>query len=347
MTPVHVIRLASQADLGGFMELARLAAPGFTSLPVNENKLAAMLAQCRLAAAGASGVIMLALEDVETGCIAGCAAVKRGGAPRPGFGNFRVAYDRADVPRALTVCDDYSDLTEIGGLFLHPDYRSQGVGRWLAQSRYLLVAAGAERFGATLFAELRGVIHEGGVSPFYDAACAPWLGMPFCEADTLSSAGENERLVAMFPKGPISTETFPPDAKRAIGECHASGAGARAMLEKEGFRFNGVVDLLDGGALVTAQTGAISTIRQSRLARVKFSDQFAAAGIALLATTHSSHFRCTGALAALAGNYVLCDRADGARLGVKEGDVIRVSPLAGANTGANAPALEDNAISRQ
>ncbi|MCK5749775.1 MAG: GNAT family N-acetyltransferase, partial [Oricola sp.] len=246
----YVIRLAGPEDLDGFMALAQLAGPGFTSLPADRRKLASILEASAAASAGAPGAVMLAMEDLASKKIAGCAAVKRGGEKRPGFANFRTGGDASGAVRTLTVTDEYADLTEIGGLFVRPDHRSKGVGKALAQSRYLYLATAPETFGARVFAELRGVIDDDGVSPFFDAASKPFLGMNFIEADRLCAAGENARLAALLPKTPISTEAFPPEAKAAIGACHKTGAAARAMLEKEGFRFEGVVDLLDGGALV-------------------------------------------------------------------------------------------------
>lgn len=323
----YAIRLARAADLSGFLTLAELAGPGFTSLIPDEQKLAALLRTSKAASNGAPGAVMLTMEDRNNGRVVGCAAVKRGGEKRPGFANFRIIRDAGGSVRSLAVSDDYSNLTEIGGLFVHPDYRSKGVGKALAQSRYLYLATAPETFGARVFAELRGVIGPDGASPFYDAACRSWLKMSFVEADRLCAAGENGKLVALLPKKPFSTETFAPQAIAAIGGCHESGKAARAMLEKEGFYFDGVVDLLDGGALVVANTVSLASIRKSRLVRIKPAAHFAKTNSLLFATSRPDAFRCVAGRGAILQNTVLCNEDIFAALQVREGDVIRVSPM--------------------
>lgn len=321
----HVIRRADANDLAGFMELARLAGPGFTSLPTDEEKLLAVLEGGAAAAAGAPGPIMLALEDVETGAVAGCAAVKRGGRPRPGFANFRLLRDGSGTPRQIVMTTEYDDLTEVGALFVRPDFRSKGVGRWLAQSRYLYLATDPASFGETVYAELRGVIHEDGTSPFFEAVGRQWLQMSFKEADRICSIGDNEKLVARMPDEPISLDNFPAEALASMGACHPSGAAARAMLEREGFAFDDVIDLLDGGALLRVKTTDLATIRHSRLARVKCAD-VAEGEMALLASPDAANFRCVGARAAFIDDAVFCDRRTCEALRVQDGDLLRVLP---------------------
>lgn len=321
------IRLAELRDLDGFMTLAELTGPGFTSLPANEEKLSHLLAASCKAAQGDPGAVMLAMTDRETGHIAGCAAVKRGGKKRAGFANFRIIRDAVGTVRSLQISDDYSNLTEIGSLFVHPDYRAKGVGKALAQSRYMYLATRPHTFGARVFAELRGVIDEHGASPFYDAACRPWLNMSFTQADRICAAGDNSHLVAMLPKKPILTETFSPAAMSAIGNCHESGKAAHAMLMKEGFHFDGVVDLLDGGALVAANTVSLTSLRHSRLVRIKAADHMAKFESLLFATTHETAFHCIAGRGTVMGNTVLCSNDICEALRVSDGDVIRISRL--------------------
>ncbi len=335
-----VIRLAEPKDLPDFMTLASLTGPGFTSLPADEAQLSALLQSSKAAASeGSPGSIVLALEDHGTGRIAGSAAVKRGGRKRPGFANFSTITDSAGSVRSLTITDDYSNLTEIGGLFVHPDYRSKGVGKALAQSRYLYLATAPQTFGARVFAELRGVIGADGVSPFYDDACKPWLRMDFTEADRICATGGNDRLVALLPTKPISTESFSAEARAAIGACHESGKAARAMLEKEGFHFDGVVDLLDGGALVVANTISLTSLKQSRLVRIKPAAHFLKSESLLFSTTQPDNFRCVSGRGAIIGNSVLCSDEVCRALNAREGDAIRVSPMSGKKAKTASPAL--------
>ncbi len=309
------------------MSLAALAGPGFTSLPVDEAKLHSMLAGSRAAAGGADGAIVLAMSERRSGAIAGCAAVKRGGPKRPGFANFRILDKNDGSAKSLQISDDYCALTEIGALFVHPDFRSGGAGKALAQSRYMYIATAPHSFGDTVFAELRGVIGADGDSPFFEAACRPWLGMSFMEADRICASGENDRLVAMLPAQPISTRDFPDAALHAIGACHDSGKAARAMLEREGFRFDGVIDLLDGGALVAAKTKSLTSLRLSRTVHLKSAPEESGDQDLLFATMRATSFRCISGRGSLTEDAVICSERIRSALEISDGELVNVSPL--------------------
>src|SRR3546814_11892990 len=68
----------------------------------------------------------------------------------------------------LNLVTDFEGATEVGGLFLHPEKRRDGVGRLLARSRYLFIAMHRRRFGEEVMAELRGRLDEKGSSPFWE-----------------------------------------------------------------------------------------------------------------------------------------------------------------------------------
>ena len=254
-----LIRPATASDIEDFYELARLAGAGFTSLPANEAVLAERLLSSERAFAGEPGVLMLALEDTAKKRVVGCAAVKPGGRARENFLNFRIDDDR----RSLTPTARYADMTEVGSLLLHPDYRRGGIGPWLSRSRYLLIATDQDRFGSHIFSELRGVVDEEDRSPFYDAVCAPYFGCSFAEADNLSAHGRQGELNALLPELPIALNGLDAKARDAMAQPHRAGRRALDFLREDGFRFEGVVDLLDGGPAVVAPSRAVRTIKES------------------------------------------------------------------------------------
>ena len=59
--------------------------------------------------------------------------------------------------------------TEIGSLFLLPEYRGQKRGRLLSLSRFAFMAAHPKRFAEDVIAEMRGVMSEDGQCPFWEA----------------------------------------------------------------------------------------------------------------------------------------------------------------------------------
>ncbi len=326
-----VIRAADIGDLPDFIDLASLAGAGFTSLPVSESLLSERLSGSKPSFAGDGGMLILALEDQDAGRVVGCAAIKAGGdEPRLDFLNFLVSEDH----QSLTPTSLYADMTEVGSLLIHPDYRQFGVGRWLAQSRYLVIASDLQRFGRYIFSELRGVIDDNNCSPFYDGVLAAYFNLTYEEADHRSAHGRQSELNAMLPTTPISIDDISETAKAAIGCPHRDGQKALWFLEDEGFRFEGAVDLLDGGPLVSAPSRYIRTIQASFLARVMpgHVDQESSLPT-ILAAGEGAHFRsCKGSTVLLDDDTVICDPSILKRLRLDVGEVARVCPYSDQRT---------------
>ncbi len=71
-----------------------------------------------------------------------------------------------------------------------------------------------------------------------------------------------------MPKHPIYTHFLSDEAQAVIGEVHPQTAPARAVLEKEGFRYCNYVDIFDGGPTLECDIDRVRAIRKSRLVEV-------------------------------------------------------------------------------
>lgn len=278
----YVIRPSRLDDIEALMELAQLSGVGFTSLPVDEPILQERLEKSHRAFIGdldniQHGKYLLMMEDADTGEIVGCSAVKAGTGIDQPFFNYRVitlaqasqaANARFDMD-ALVLTNENVGYTEVGTLFLKTEHRGGGAGRLAAQSRYLLMAADPDRFADNVLAELRGVIDDNGVSPFWECLGRHFFKMDFVEADRLSAVTNNQFILDLMPRYPIYVDLLPPEAREVIGRCHSQGVGAHKLLQWEGFEFARTVDIFDGGPLVTAQRRHIRTIQESELVVVR------------------------------------------------------------------------------
>lgn len=300
----YVMRAAGPADLEHFKTLREKAGPGFTSLMIDD---AAMQAKLELSAqsfardvqAPGAERYFVALEHTATREVVGCVGVKATIGEHPPFFNFRIireAQSSLSVKRrfdldVLIGVNDFTGSTEVGSLFVRPEHRAGGVGRALAQSRYMLMATQPKRFQTQVVSELRGVVSADGVSPFWEAVGRHFFRMEFNEADRLSAVTDNQFILDLMPQHPLYVDLLPESARAVIGECHEAGRGARSLLEWEGFSFSNVVDIFDGGPLLSVSRDAIRTLRESR--RVRVSVGATANGRrALLATPETSTFRC-------------------------------------------------------
>lgn len=328
------VRSARVGDIDDFVKLAEAAGTGFTSLAVGRDGLKARLESSLAAfAAGNSApeerVYQLMLEDVETGAILGCSAVKDAvGLSKPYY-DFKIVTlaqsskeaDRRFDMHVMLLVNDFAGDTEVGTLFVGEAARGLGAGRLVAQSRYLLIAADQNRFGPNVVSELRGVVRDDGSSPFFDHVTRPFFKMTFEEADRLSAASDNQFILDLMPKFPIYLEILPEEARKVIGKTHKHGVGARKLLEWEGMRYNGYVDVFDGGPLMSVPTSQARTARESRIMTV------ASGGgdiDALVSTDRFEDFRVVTARVSLEGDQVGLDSAAQEALDVATGETVRI-----------------------
>jgi arginine N-succinyltransferase len=327
----YIMRAAGPGDLEDFKRLRENAGAGFTSLMIDD---AAMLAKLELSANSFARDVQtpgaeryfVALEHVASGEVVGCVGVKATIGQQPPFFNFRIireAQSSSSVKRRFDVevligVNDFTGSTEVGSLFVRPEHRAGGVGRMLAQSRYMLMATQPKRFHTQVVSELRGVVSAEGVSPFWEAVGRHFFRMDFNEADRLSAVTDNQFILDLMPQHPIYVDLLPEPARKVIGQCHEAGRGARALLEWEGFTFSNVVDIFDAGPLLSVSRDAIRTLRESRRMRVEAGPAIGGRR-ALLATPHTSGFRCVGVRASVRDGAAEVDAAALAALGLDPG----------------------------
>ena len=273
------VRAARAADFDALYELALLTGSGFTNLPADKGTLAAKLARSEAAFAAAQGVpegdlFLFVLENAQTGEVRGTSQVfGRIGVEQP-FYSYRISKLTQTSPELkrtfrtemLTLCTDFNDCSEVGGLFLHPDARAGGLGLGvlLARSRYLFIRRNRARFADTMVAELRGVIDDDGNSPFWDAIAGRFFGISFKEADAFNGAHGTQFIADLMPKTPIYTAMLSDEALAVMRKPHPTGQAAMRMLEREGFVNDGYVDIFDGGPTMSGATDRIRAVREAR-----------------------------------------------------------------------------------
>jgi arginine N-succinyltransferase len=87
--------------------------------------------------------------------------------------------------------------------------------------------------------------------------------MEYSTADYLTGLGQKSFIAELMPKHPVYVNLLPQAAREAIGNVHADTAPARAMLEQEGFRYEGYVDIFDAGPTVECARDNIDAVRRS------------------------------------------------------------------------------------
>jgi arginine N-succinyltransferase len=328
------LRSARRSDLRAFYNLAKLTGGGFTNLPAEKSTLEAKL---ELSSAGferegdtpGDDLYVFMLENVATKQIRGTCQVFGAVGTRQPFYSYLIStltqksseLGKTFRNQTLTLTNDLEGASEVGGLFLHPQERAGGLGMLLARSRYLFIKSHRARFADTVLAELRGVMDEGGHSPFWDALGGRFFDLTFPQADEFNAVHGTQFIADLFPKSPIYVSMLPETARAVIGQPHPSGRAALKMLESEGFIWDGYVDIFDGGPTVTARTDSIRTIHGTSC--VKVADREPEQGQPmLLAHGRLQDFVACYGTAELSGDEAAIDAGARKLLGVKPGDEI-------------------------
>jgi arginine N-succinyltransferase len=330
-----IVRPAGPADLDSLMELAVLSGRGFTSLPEDE---ATLLDRLTLSEASFTGGVpprdawyTLMLEDSDSGRIEGLCGVRAAvGVRRPHF-SFRVmtlaqfssAIGTRFDHQALVLVNECAGWTEVGSLYLRPERRSGGAGSLLARSRYMLIGVERQRFSETVMAELRGYFAPDGTCPFWEGVASKFFRLPFDEADHMVMSTDGQFILDLAPRHPIYVELIPDAAQDAIGKVHVEGEAARAMLEHEGFRGSGLVDIFDGGPTYSVPRDTIATIQKTAaLPLVKGNP--VEAPERLVSTASVEDFRAIRAKVRIEDGGAMLDGAAIEALRLSPGDLVRV-----------------------
>jgi arginine N-succinyltransferase len=331
-----VVRPAGPADLDHLLELAILSGPGFTSLPEDPDQLAERLDLSRDSFGGRlepqERWYTLMLEESETGDVDGIGSVKAAvGLKRPFF-SFRVVNNAQSSPslgikleqKTLVLVNECTGWTEVGSLFLKADRRKGGAGRLLSQSRYMLIGAQPDLFAENVLAELRGVFTPDGACPFWDHVAHKFFPMEFDEADRMTGSTDKQFILDLAPRHPIYIELLPEPARAVIGKVHPQGVPAMALLESEGFRPNGLVDIFDAGPTVACGRDNIRTVRDARHLTVAVASEVEAELPALISTDSVQAFRAVRQRASIEGETVTLSAETADALKVRAGAVVRV-----------------------
>ncbi len=335
-----IIRPIAHSDLDRFESLVEQTSFGLTTLPRDRNMLDQRIEESersfRNKAARPRGeTYLFVMEDLEAGQIAGtCGISSKIGGYDPHYA-YRIEttfHESTNINvvkeiRALHLVREHSGPSEVGSLFISPEYRKGGLGRLLSLSRFMFMAEFAERFEQTVIAEMRGVVDETGHSPFWEALGRHFFDIDFPQAD-YHSMKDKQFIAELMPHHPIYIVLLPPEAQKVIGEVHPATRPARQMLEDEGLRFNGMVDIFEGGPILSAPVGKVRTIRESKKAIVtEVVDEEVSSGEFILTNTSLDFRACLGAFAQHPDGGVCISEHVSKALNLRSGDRVRFAPL--------------------
>ncbi len=276
-----LFRSVQYEDLGDILSLSSRAGVGLTTLPNNQEYLAARISRSidsfNDVRGRAQQGFLFTLEDTEEHRVVGVSALELAVGLEEPFYNFRVLKSvRAsrelgvyNTFETLIVGQDYTGCSELCTLFLSPDYQGGGNGLFLSRSRFMFISAFRHLFPKTIFAEMRGIVNKQGESPFWNALGQHFFNVSFEKADYLTGIGTKNFIAELMPTYPIYVPLLPENARQVIGQVHEDTVPARLILEKEGFAYHDAVDIFDAGAILDVEIDHVRTVKASRLIHAK------------------------------------------------------------------------------
>ncbi|TRW48498.1 arginine N-succinyltransferase [Aliidiomarina halalkaliphila] len=335
-----VVRPIEARDYEALYACAVESGHGFTSLPVDETLLKRRISRAEEAFAlttveqpGEEGYLFV-MEDTDTQEIVGVSAIEAAVGLSSAFYHYhvgRVVHHSAkhnvyNNLQTLTLCNDYTGVSELCTLFLREPYRKGRNGRVLSKFRLLFMAQFRQRFADTVIAEMRGISDEDGRSPFWAWLEKHFFTMDFPSADYLTGIGEKTFIAELMPKFPIYVNLLDKSAQEVVGKVHQNTVPALKLLTSEGFRFRGYIDIFDAGPTVEAEIKQLRTVRNSRLMKVRVGRPEVAENV-LLCNTKLKDFRACQADVTCNGDDVIMTEETAQALGVAAGDHVRLAAL--------------------
>jgi arginine N-succinyltransferase len=273
---MKIIRPIRQSDYPSLHDIAQESGVGFTSLPVNEVLLKSKinLSEKSFLAdidAPSSESYLFVMEETDTQEVVGTSGIASSVGLEDAFYHYHLSkvvhasrelniYNTVDI---LTLCNDYTGVSEICTLFLRQNAREGLNGRFLSKFRFLFMAEHNKRFAHTIIAEMRGINDENGRSPFWQWLEEHFFSMDFPTADYLTGIGQKQFIAELMPKYPIYVSLLSKEAQAVIGKVHEKTKPALQLLEQEGFSCRGYVDIFDAGPTVEANLKHVRTAQAS------------------------------------------------------------------------------------
>lgn len=328
-----LFRPIKQTDYPRLLHMIQKAEKGITTLPRDPKTLAYRL---QLACESFSTrmnteheqYFWFILENTETQAAMGVAAL----ATHIGQSNHFYSYKRSKYSRScpslklrqedelLELTNDYEGFTELCTLYLDPDYRHGGFAAILSRARLLFVAQYSHLFSPILMTEIRGVTHQQGQSPFWNAVGKHFFRMSFAKADRLTLTSDKQFIADLMPQHPLYVSLLPKSARTVLGQPHALSKAAMDILVAEGFQNRGYIDIFDAGPTLEARQQDLHTIQHSHCLPAKISSS-SIGSQAMLCNT-KGEFKATRALIHIEEDQVCLSSKIAKLLNIESGDLI-------------------------
>ncbi|RDE18237.1 arginine N-succinyltransferase [Motiliproteus coralliicola] len=337
---MRLVRPITFADLQALEQLAVVAGGSMSTLPANRDHLSEMIARTQQSLRAdvdqpGEQSYHFVLEETDTGEILGVSGIDAAVGLDTPFYSYRIeqlVHASSDLQihnriPALHLCQDYTGASRLCSLFLAPEHRNSDNLNLLSRARMLFMACHRQRFADKTLVELQGIVDDANKSPFWEAIGRHFFSMDFSRANYLTGIQSKSFIADLMPHYPVYIPLLPDEAQEVIAAPRPDIVPVVELLEAEGFRHRGYVDIFDAGPTLELATDQIKTLDQSRTqAFESLAASDADLPAALLCNQQLAGFRCVMTTAPVSRDELETRIAEPLQLSA--GDELRLQPLA-------------------
>ena len=276
---MQVVRLVKTSDLQQVSELIKKTGIGMTTMPKNRKEVQERIAWSVKSANKKSAnpnkdTYLFVLENQKK--VIGISAIYTSVSKEKPSVFFKLkkiklssdTYNFEKESDVLQLHLLHKPYSELGTIFIDPSSRGRGRGSLLSFARLQLIAAHQARFDKKILVEIRGWKDKNNKSYFWESFSKAFFNLDFFSIDRLSYI-DNHFITESVPKFPFIVELLPRRVQKVLAKPHPNAMPALSMLAKQGFKTNGLVDILDGGPCMEVLAKKIPIVKSSFKVKVE------------------------------------------------------------------------------
>ena len=276
---MQVVRLVKTSDLQQVSELIKKTGIGMTTMPKNRKEVQERIAWSVKSANKKSAnpnkdTYLFVLENEKK--VIGISAIYTSVSKEKPSVFFKLkkiklssdTYNFEKESDVLQLHLLHKPYSELGTIFIDPSSRGRGRGSLLSFARLQLIAAHQARFDKKILVEIRGWKDKNNKSYFWESFSKAFFNLDFFSIDRLSYI-DNHFITESVPKFPFIVELLPRRVQKVLAKPHPNAMPALSMLAKQGFKTNGLVDILDGGPCMEVLAKKIPIVKSSFKVKVE------------------------------------------------------------------------------
>ena len=179
---------------------------------------------------------------------------------------YFLLYDTKEKETVLQLSKDQKGKTQIGGLILHPQYRthSEKFGRQIGLFRFLYMTEHPEAFTETIEVSLTAPLEENNSNPFWRFVNFPKLPKDYTKALKLYKINPPLFFSHLPKEKMIHLKNFPKTLKHSLHNVHPETLPVYKGLLKLGFKKTSRHHILDGGIFLEINRQNFPILRESK-----------------------------------------------------------------------------------